>query len=124
MASVNKAILVGNICKDLEVKYMPNGNAVVNFPLATNESYVQDGEKKEKTEFHNIVVYGKQAENCGKYLVKGRQIYIEGSIRTRNYKDKEGVTRYITEIVCQHVQFLGGAPGGTHSGQGDVPEEF
>jgi len=136
MASVNKVILVGNLGKDPEVRYTPGGQAVAKFPLATTDNWTdQGGQRQEKTEWHNVVVWGKQAENCGQYLAKGRQVYIEGSIRSRSYDDKEGNKRYITEVVAQRVQFLGGggrgAPqheGGTGSGGfedfgGPLPED-
>lgn len=113
MASVNKVILVGNLGKDPEVRYTPGGQAVAKFPLATTDTWTdQGGQRQEKTEWHNIVVWGKQGENCGQYLAKGRQVYLEGSIRSRSYDDKEGNKRYITEVVAQRVQFLGGGGGG------------
>ncbi len=113
MASVNKVILVGNLGKDPEVRYTPGGQAVAKFPVATTDNWTdQSGHKQEKTEWHNIVVWGKQAENCGQYLSKGRQVYLEGSIRSRSYDDKDGNKRYITEVVAQRVQFLGGGSGG------------
>jgi single-strand DNA-binding protein len=112
MASVNKAILVGNLGKDPEVRFTPSGRAVAKFPLATTDSWVdQESGRQERTEWHNIVVWGKQAEQCGQYLTKGRQVYIEGSIRSRSYDDKDGNKRYITEVVAQRVQFLGGGGG-------------
>jgi single-strand DNA-binding protein len=118
MASVNKVILVGNLGKDPEVRYTPSGQAVAKFPLATTDTWTdQGGQRQEKTEWHNVVVWGKQAENCGHYLAKGRQVYLEGSIRSRSYDDKEGNKRYITEVVAQRVQFLGGGSGGGKGGQ-------
>jgi single-strand DNA-binding protein len=110
--SVNKVILVGNLGKDPEVRYTQTGSAVANFSIATSEQWNdRDGKKQERTEWHNIVVWGKQAEHCGQYLSKGRQVFIEGSIRTRSYDDKSGNKRYITEIVAQRIQFLGGGGG-------------
>ena len=110
--SVNKVILVGNLGKDPEVRYTQTGSAVANFSIATSEQWNdRDGKKQERTEWHNIVVWGKQAEHCGQYLSKGRQVYVEGSIRTRSYDDKSGNKRYITEIVAQRIQFLGGGGG-------------
>ena len=110
MASVNKVILVGNLGKDPEVRFTPSGRAVAKFSLATTDSWMdQESGRQERTEWHNIVVWGKQAESCGQYLTKGRQVYIEGSLRSRSYDDKDGNKRYITEIVAQRVQFLGGA---------------
>ena len=118
MASVNKVILVGNLGKDPEVRFTPSGRAVAKFSLATTDSWMdQESGRQERTEWHNIVVWGKQAENCGQYLAKGRQVYIEGAIRSRSYDDKDGNKRYITEIVAQRVQFLGGGSGGSRSGQ-------
>lgn len=113
MASVNKVILVGNLGKDPEVRFTPSGRAVAKFPIATTESWMdQENSRQERTEWHNVVVWGKQAESCGQYLAKGRQVFIEGAIRSRSYDDKEGNKRYITEIVAQRVQFLGGSGGG------------
>ena len=113
MASVNKVILVGNLGKDPEVRFTPSGRAVAKFSIATTESWVdQESGRQERTEWHNIVVWGKQAESCGQYLAKGRQVFVEGAIRSRSYDDKEGNKRYITEIVAQRVQFLGGGGGG------------
>jgi len=118
--SVNKVILVGNLGKDPEVRYTQTGSAVANFSIATSEQWNdRDGKKQERTEWHNIVVWGKTAEHCGQYLSKGRQVFIEGSIRTRSYDDKSGNKRYITEIVAQRVQFLGGG-GGTRVPQGGM----
>ena len=118
MASVNKAIVVGNLGKDPEVRFTQSGRAMARFPVATTETWMdQENGRQERTEWHNIVVWGKQAESCGQYLAKGRQVYIEGSIRSRSYDDKEGIKRYITEITAQRVQFLGGAGGGGRSGQ-------
>ena len=112
MASVNKVILVGNLGKDPEVRFTPSGRAVAKFSIATTESWMdQDSGRQERTEWHNIVVWGKQAESCGQYLAKGRQVFVEGAIRSRSYDDKEGNKRYITEIVAQRVQFLGGNRG-------------
>lgn len=116
--SVNLAILVGNLGKDPEVRFTPSGRAVANFPIATSEMWTgQDGNRQERTEWHNIVVWGKQAESCGQYLSKGRQVFVQGSIRTRSYDDKEGNKRYVTEIVAQRVQFLGGGSGAGAGGR-------
>lgn len=110
--TVNMAILVGNLGKDPEVRFTQSGRAVANFSIATSESWSgQDGSPQERTEWHNIVVWGKQAESCGQYLSKGRQVYVQGRIQTRTYEDKTGNTRYITEVIAQRVQFLGGAGG-------------
>jgi single-strand DNA-binding protein len=117
MASVNKVILVGNLGKDPEVRFTPSGRAVAKFPLATTDSWTdQENSRQERTEWHNVVVWGKQAESCGQYLAKGRQVYVEGAIRSRSYDDKEGNKRYITEVVAQRIQFLGGGGGGRGAG--------
>jgi len=109
---VNKVIIVGNLGKDPEMRFTANGRAVCKFPVATSERWTdQQGQKQERTEWHNIVVWGKQAESCGQYLAKGRQVYVEGSIRTRSYDDKDGNKRYITEITARDVRFLGGGGG-------------
>ncbi len=119
--SVNKVILVGNLGKDPELRYTPSGTAVVNFPLATSENFKdRDGNKQEKTEWHNIVAWRQLAEICGKYLHKGKQIYIEGKLQTRKWQDKNGVDRYSTEIVADSMQMLGRAgddSGGYAQGQ-------
>lgn len=106
--SVNKAILVGNLGKDPELRYTPSGKAVASFSLATSERWTgQDGQKQESTTWHNIVVWGRQAETAKEYLAKGRQVYIEGRISNRSYDDKDGNKRYVSEVVAQTVQFLG-----------------
>lgn len=117
--SVNKVILVGNLGKDPELRYTPSGTAVVNFPLATSENFKdRDGNRQEKTEWHNIVAWRQLAEICGKYLHKGKQIYIEGKLQTRKWQDKNGVDRYTTEIVADSMQMLGRAGEDAGSGQG------
>jgi single-strand DNA-binding protein len=114
---VNKVILVGNLGKDPEVSYTQGGTARCRFPLATSESYTDNsGNRQDKTEWHNIVVWGKQGENVGKFLNKGRQVYVEGKIQTRSWDDeKSGQKRYMTEISAQRVVFLAG-------GRGDGPQ--
>jgi len=108
MASVNKVILIGNLGKDPELKYTPGGQAVTNFSMATTERWRdKDGNNQDKTEWHNIVLWGRQAEIAKEYLAKGRQVYIEGRIQTRSWDDKDGNKRYTTEIVGQRMQFLG-----------------
>ncbi len=110
--SVNKVILIGNLGKDPEVRYTANGRAVARFPIATSEVWNDtDGNRQERTEWHNIIVWGKQGETCAQYLAKGRQVFVEGSIRTRSFDDKSGNKRYMTEIVAQRVRFLGGGGG-------------
>lgn len=104
---INKAILVGRLGKDPEVRYTPDGSQVTNFTLATDESYKDKaGEKVQKTEWHRIVTFGKLAEICGNYLVKGKLVYIEGKIQTRSWDDKEGVKRNTTEIVGSDMKML------------------
>ena len=111
MASVNKVILVGNLGRDPEIRYIPSGQAVANFTMATTERWNDpSGEKKERTEWHRIVVWGKQAEIVGEYLKKGRQVYVEGSLQTREWTDREGNKRYTTEVRAQRVQMLGARP--------------
>ncbi len=106
---VNKAIVVGRLGSDPEVRYTTSGSPFSNFTVATNESWTdKNGQKQEKTEWHRITVWGKLAELCGQYLAKGRQVYIEGRLQTREWMDKEGHKRYTTEIVAQNLQFLGG----------------
>jgi single-strand DNA-binding protein len=110
---VNKVILIGNLGKDPEVRYSPNGGAVTNITLATSESWKDKntGEKQEKTEWHRIVFFGKLAEIAGEYLKKGAQVYIEGRLQTRKWQDKEGKDRYTTEIVAGEMQMLGSREG-------------
>lgn len=129
MASVNKVILVGNLGRDPEVRYMPNGEAVANFSIATTDNWKdKSGVKQEKTEWHNIVMYRRLAEIAGEYLKKGRPVYIEGRLQTRKW-EKDGVTRYTTEIVADQMQMLGsGRDGGSASyddmGQGAGPDDY
>ncbi len=114
MAGINKVILIGNLGKDPELRYTPDGTPVTNFSIATSDSWTDktSGEKREKTEWHRIVVWRKLAEICAEYLSKGRQVYIEGKLQTRSW-EKDGVTRYTTEIVASDVQFLGKRPNTT-----------
>jgi single-strand DNA-binding protein len=118
---VNKVILVGNLGRDPEVRYMPSGNAVANVTLATTESWKdkQSGEKQERTEWHNVVFYSRLAEIAGEYLKKGSQVYVEGSLRTRKWQDKNGNDRYTTEIIASEMQMLGGRGGSTGYAAGD-----
>lgn len=105
---VNKVILVGNVGRDPEVRYLESGVAVTNFPLATSETYTnKNGERITNTEWHNIVMWRKLAEIAEKWVKKGQALYIEGKIRSRSYEDKDGVKRYITEIVADNMQMLG-----------------
>ena len=112
---VNKVILVGNLGKDPEVRYMPNGNAVANLTLATTESWKdkQTGDQQEKTEWHRIVMFRRLAEIAGEYLKKGSQVYIEGKLQTRKWQDNSGNDRYTTEIVADEMQMLGSRGGGS-----------
>lgn len=128
--SVNKVILVGHLGSDPEVRYTQGGAAVASFTVATNESYTdKSGQRQDKTEWHRIVAWGKTAELCGEYLQKGRQVYLEGRLQTRQWDDKEGVKRYTTEIVAQTVQFLGSrnergdGPGVPREGGDAAPRE-
>jgi single-strand DNA-binding protein len=123
MASVNKAILIGNLGRDPELKYTQSGQAVTNFSIATNERWKdKNGETQERTEWHRIVVWGKTAENCVQYLEKGRSVYVEGRLQTREYEDKDGIKRNTTEIVANQVTFLGGRGGvGGAGGGGGSP---
>ncbi|MDD4144223.1 MAG: single-stranded DNA-binding protein [Prolixibacteraceae bacterium] len=106
--SINKVILVGNVGKDPEIRHLDSGVAVANFPLATSESYTaKNGDKVTSTEWHNIVLWRGLADVAEKYVTKGRQLYIEGKIKTRSYDDKDGNKRYITEIVADVMQMLG-----------------
>lgn len=120
MASVNKVIIVGNLGRDPETRYMPNGEAVTNIAVATTESWKDKntGEKKELTEWHRITFYRKLAEIAGQYLKKGSQIYVEGRLQTRKWQDKEGVERYTTEIIADTMQMLGGRQGAGGGGGG------
>lgn len=120
MASVNKVILVGSLGKDPEVRFMPNGEAVANFSIATTDSWKdKSGAKQEKTEWHNIVMYRKLAEIAGEYLKKGRPVYIEGRLQTRKWQTKEGQDRYTTEIIADSMQMLGGNRDKDSSGSSD-----
>lgn len=117
--AVNKVILIGNLGQNPEVRYSPSGQAVSNLSIATNESWTdKNGQKQDKTEWHRLVVFGKLAELCAQYLQKGRQIYVEGKLQTRQWQDKDGQTKYTTEVVAQTIQFLGGNAG-AGAGRGD-----
>jgi len=113
MAGINKVILVGRLGQDPEVRYTPDGTAVANFSVATSEEWKdrETGEKKERTEWHRIVAWRRLGEICGEYLSKGRQVYIEGRLQTRQW-EKDGVTRYSTEIVASNMQMLGSRDSG------------
>ena len=114
MASVNKVILIGNLGKDPEVRYMPSGEAITNINIATTDNWKdKNGEKQERTEWHRIAFFGKLAEIAGEYLKKGNPVYIEGRLQTRKWQDKEGKERYTTEIVAEKMQMLGSRGGGS-----------
>ncbi len=128
MASVNKVILVGNLGADPETRFMPSGDPICNLRLATTDSYKDksSGEKKESTEWHRIVMFGRLAEIAGQYLKKGSQVYIEGRIQTRKWTDKEGQERYSTEIVANEMKMLGkregmGVPQDSHDSADYAP---
>jgi single-strand DNA-binding protein len=119
---VNKVILIGNLGRDPEIRYTQSGSAVANFSIATTERWTnRDGEAQEKTEWHRIVAWGKLAEICGEYLKKGKQVYIEGSLQYREYEDRDGNTRYVTEIKARDMQMLGrrGDEGGYNGPSGE-----
>jgi single-strand DNA-binding protein len=123
MASVNKVILIGNLGRDPETRYMPDGGAITNISIATTDAWKdKNGEKQEKTEWHRVAFFGKLAEIAGEYLKKGSQVYVEGRLQTRKWQDKEGVEKSTTEIVADRMQMLGsrsGAGGGAGAGAGD-----
>jgi len=124
MASVNKVILMGNLGKDPEVRFMPNGDAVCNFSIATTDNWKdKSGERQERTEWHNIVMYRKLAEIAGEYLKKGRPVFIEGRLQTRKWQTKEGQDRYTTEIIAESMQMLGGRDGGSSSSPASVSSQ-
>ncbi len=121
MAGLNKVMIIGNLGRDPEIRYSQQGTAVVNFSVATSDTWLDKntGQKQERTEWHRIVVFGKQAENCEKYLSKGRQVYVEGKLNTNSY-EKDGQTHYATDIIANTVQFLGNKQdsGGYQGGGG------
>jgi single-strand DNA-binding protein len=123
MASVNRVFLIGNVGRDPEVRYTQNGTAVANFSLATTDTWGgrDGGERQERTEWHNIVVWAKQAEIAGQYIRKGKQVFVEGRLQTRDWVDPQGVKHYKTEIVCRNFQLLGrrdDAPAGDYGQRG------
>ena len=128
MASVNKVIVVGNLGKDPETRFLPDGKAVCSFSVATTDKWTDkaSGDKKEQTEWHRISAFGRLAEICGEYLKKGSQVYIEGKLRTRKWQDKEGQDRYTTEIVADSMQLLGSKrdSGGDSGAMREPPSEF
>lgn len=119
MSSVNKVILIGHLGADPELRYTQGGQAVASMRLATSESWTdRDGQKQERTEWHSITVWGKQAESCAQHLAKGRQVFIEGRLQSREYEDREGVTRKVWEIQADRVTFIGGRGDGAGSDGG------
>jgi single-strand DNA-binding protein len=121
MSGVNKVILVGNLGADPEVRYTQNGQPVATLRVATTEIWNdKDGQRQERTEWHNVTVWGKQAEHCGNYLAKGRQVFVEGRLQSREYTDKDGIQRRVWDVVASNVVFLagGGAAGGGEGGGG------
>ena len=123
MASVNKVIVVGNLGKDPETRYSPNGGAICNVRIATTRNWKDKatGEKKEETEWHSVVFYDRLAEIAGEYLKKGRSVYVEGRLKTRKWQDKEGQDRYTTEIIAAEMQLLGSREG--MGGGGSMPAD-
>lgn len=127
MSSLNKVLLIGNLGKDPESRFLPSGGAVCNFSIATTETWKdkQSGQKQEKTEWHNITMYGRLAEIAGEYLKKGSQVYIEGRLQTRKWQDKQtGADRYTTEIVADEMKMLGGGKGGNANEQHEQSRQF
>ncbi len=128
MASVNKVTLIGNLGRDPEVRYTPNGAAVCNVSVATTRNWKDknSGDKVEETEWHRVVFYDRLAEIAGEYLKKGRSVYVEGRLKTRKWQDKDGKDNYTTEIVAEQMQLLGGREGGSGygGGQGGSPEDY
>jgi single-strand DNA-binding protein len=124
MASINKVILIGNLGKDPETRYMPNGDAVTNITLATTETWKdKNGEKQEKTEWHRVTFYRKLAEIAGEYLKKGAPVYVEGRLETRKWTDKAGVERYSTDIIANDMKMLGGKRDNSDGGSQDQPRQ-
>jgi single-strand DNA-binding protein len=126
MAGVNKVIVLGRLGADPEIKNVSANSTVARLSVATSENWTdRDGKKQERTEWHRIVVWGKLAELCGKYLTKGRQVYVEGRLQTRSWEDPQGQKRYSTEVVANTVQFLGGASNETvRDTQAGSPDDF
>jgi single-strand DNA-binding protein len=125
MASINKVILIGNLGRDPEVRYMPSGSAVCNIALATSRNWKNkdSGERQEETEWHRIVFFDRLAEIAGEYLKKGRSVYVEGHLKTRKWTDKDGVEKYSTEIVAEQMQLLGSREGMGAGEDGGAPQQ-
>ena len=125
MASINKVILIGNLGRDPETRYSPNGGAICNVSIATTRGWKDktSGERKEETEWHRVVFYDRLAEIAGEYLKKGRSVYVEGRLKTRKWQDKEGQERYTTEIEANEMQMLGGKPAGDSAQSQQKPQQ-
>ena len=125
MASVNKVIIIGNLGKDPEVRYLPSGSAICNITVATSRQWKDktSGDRQEETEWHRITFFDRMAEIAGEYLKKGRPVYVEGRLKTRKYTDKDGVEKYATDIVATEMQLLGGREGGPGGGGDDMGEQ-
>jgi single-strand DNA-binding protein len=124
MASVNKVILIGNLGRDPETRFMPSGDAICNISIATTDTWKdKNGEKQEKTEWHRVAFFGKLAEIAGEYLKKGSQVYVEGRLQTRKWQDKDGADKYTTEIVANAMQMLGSRQGMGGGDRGDAPPD-
>ncbi len=121
MASLNKMMVIGNVGKDPEMRYTPNGNAVTSFTVATNRIFTVNGEKQKETEWFSVVAFGKLAEIVSQYVTKGRQVYVEGRLRSRTWTGQDGKARFTNEITANDVRFLGGPGGGP--GDGEEPRE-
>jgi len=125
MRGVNKVILIGNLGRDPEIRYTTSGQAVANFTVATTEVRTnKDGKRDEFTEWHRIVAWGRLAEICGEYLSKGKTVYVEGTLRTRTWEDKEGKKRWTTEVVAQNMQMLGGPSGEKSASTSEVEQKL
>ncbi len=125
MASLNRVTVMGNLGQDPELRYTQSQTPVCTFSVATTDYRTgQDGQKIEQTEWHRIVVWGKMGENCSKYLAKGRSVLVEGKLQTRNWEDKQGQKRYVTEVVAQNVQFVGGASRGERPATQSAQNEY
>ena len=118
MSSLNRVMIMGRLGQDPELRYTQNQTPIVTLNVATTEFGSRDGQRQETTEWHRVVVWSKQAENCAKYLAKGRVVFVEGRLQTRSWEDKAGQKRYTTEIIANNVQFVGGAAQGQGQGQG------
>ena len=124
MAALNKVLLIGNLGRDPETRYMPDGGAITNISIATTENWKdKNGEKQEKTEWHRVAFFGKLAEIAGEYLKKGSQVYVEGRLQTRKWQDKDGQDKYTTEIVANAMQMLGSRQGMGGGGRDEPPSE-